>query len=152
MRTDLLVRIQEGSLSRSSHGSITGQIWLSFDGRNFPETNWSDFPIVVAGWWLDSVIELVEGQKRDSELRFMDGPFLFRIHIKHKDAWHGVFDEDRASGISEIKSFEFTRGPFIESLLACSSLLLRESSERGWESSDLNALLSARERLTQTKD
>ena len=39
-------------------GNITGEIWLEVAGFGFPDRRWSDFPVVILGWWLDALFEL----------------------------------------------------------------------------------------------
>jgi len=39
-----LGRVQPGSLTRSDHGTIWGEVWRQFGDEGFPEKHWSDLP------------------------------------------------------------------------------------------------------------
>lgn len=49
------------SLDRSSHGSITGRIAVQSGDFAFPESEWSDFPVVIVRWWIDEARALETG-------------------------------------------------------------------------------------------
>ena len=74
----LVLLFDKGELSRSGQGSITAPIYFSFEGFYFPENRWSDFVVVVLGWWLQSLAKIENGWETTVEFDFMDGPFLIR--------------------------------------------------------------------------
>jgi hypothetical protein len=68
------VSLNESTITLRTSGSIVGTIFFRVQDRPFPADDWSDFPIVVLGWWLEAVTSLYSG--RDScEFEFMDGPY-----------------------------------------------------------------------------
>ena len=68
------VSVDDSTIARRSSGSITGVIFFRMLGKPFPADDWSDFPIVLLGWWLEALASLYLGQDR-CELEFMDGPY-----------------------------------------------------------------------------
>jgi hypothetical protein len=115
--------------------------------RSWYTHNWSDFPIVVVSWWLEAVVGLVDGRKRNADVSFMDGPYMVHVFAKHRELWQAECVERRAAGTNVIHQFDFTPDPFIRSLIPCSDDLLQECSAKGWESTDVDSVILQRERL-----
>ena len=61
--------------SSSASRSITGVVYFDFGATCFPAERWSDFAVVITGWWLDAVHRLEKGIDSEVELFFMDGPY-----------------------------------------------------------------------------
>jgi hypothetical protein len=80
------VTLDPATLSRSRRGSITGVLFVVSDGTVFPEQGWSDFPVVVLGWWARAVCEVMDGA-REGVCQFMDGPFSFSVQASSDRAW-----------------------------------------------------------------
>ena len=61
---------------RQTHkgGNVTGVIYLELHDGAFPETGWSDFPVIILGWWADALLQLEESNRRKVQWSFMDGP------------------------------------------------------------------------------
>jgi len=57
------------------NGNVTGVIFLKLPGGEFPEQGWSDFPVIVLGWWTQAFLELEVLTRREVQWRFMDGPY-----------------------------------------------------------------------------
>jgi hypothetical protein len=85
-------------------GSILGPIWLRCGEIEFPEAEWSDFPVVILGWWLHEMrpLSLVTTTGQSAELLFMDGPYFFRLTVLHQDQWLvSCFSQRRAHSTLE---------------------------------------------------
>jgi hypothetical protein len=147
IETDFVLRVQPGCLTRSGHASICGQVWCESGTLAFPGPHWNDFPIVVVSWWLEAVVGLVDGRKRNADVSFMDGPYVVHVFAKRRESWQAEWVERRAAGTNVIHQFDFTPDPFIRSLIACSDDLLQECSTNGWESTDVDSVILQRERL-----
>jgi hypothetical protein len=145
--TDFVLRVQPDCLTRSGHGSICGQVWCESGTLAFPGPHWNDFPIVVVSWWLEAIVALVDGRKRNADVNFMDGPYMVHVFVKRRESWQAEWVERRAAGTNVIHQFDFTPDPFIRSLIACSDDLLQECSAKGWESNDVDCVILQRERL-----
>jgi hypothetical protein len=126
---------------RSGSGSITGIIYIEVAGAEFPGPGWSDFPVVILGWWLDALSGLTT--TRPAELDFMDGPYVLRAipkglsiyqlecldrRVDHKPAVLTTADVDSSQFRSEI-----VRGA-ADVTAAC--------ERHDWTSSDLTSLRS----------
>jgi hypothetical protein len=134
-----MVEVDTLTLERSSLGSITGVVTIWTDATAFPNTRWSDFPVVILGWWLEPVCQILLGKTRVLECRFMDGPFSVRLEQQHDDTWIllGLHD-----GRIEFTATVSCRA-FIHSLLDAARQVLRECQQRGWQSRDIEKLGSA---------
>lgn len=55
--------------------NVTGVIYLELESGAFPQRGWSDFPVIILGWWVDAWIQLQIPTKREVLWRFMDGPY-----------------------------------------------------------------------------
>jgi hypothetical protein len=133
--SEFFVRIERRSSRRSQRGSVTGLICLDFGNRQFPNAKWSDFVVVVLGWWLDAI----EKAEDSIVLRFMDGPYLLRGH--HTDGENFSFDciEDRRT--ERVLSTFLVRLPNLRAEIekaACEVLAV--CNEQGWASSDIDRL------------
>ena len=73
------VLVSTTSLHRSQLGSITGLIAVRAGDIAFPDDNWSDFPVVILGWWMDHCRRIRSGGT--ARCSFMDGPYKFEIHV-----------------------------------------------------------------------
>ena len=55
-------------------GNVTGVIFLELRDGAFPSRGWSDFPVIILGWWADALLELEVPTRREVQWLFMDGP------------------------------------------------------------------------------
>jgi hypothetical protein len=124
------------TLRRSPKGSVTGQVFLRGPAGDFPEERWSDFPVVILGWWIEGLVRVVEGQERSFQGMFMDGPFAFVVHRGAGEsgrlAW-GRIGEETSIGIVDLRLL-------LRSATDAGRLVAGECRARGWESRDLEAL------------
>lgn len=65
--------LQTFQQSRES-GNVTGVIHVDLESGAFPETGWSDFPVIILGWWAEALLQLETPTMREVLWRFMDGP------------------------------------------------------------------------------
>jgi hypothetical protein len=72
-----LLRYDADTLRRSTKGSITGNLYVELGTFVFPDRGWSDFVVVILGWWLEALSRLID-DNRVAELEFMDGPYAMR--------------------------------------------------------------------------
>jgi hypothetical protein len=89
------VRGDLATLHKSARGSITGTLEAVIGEFVFPGRGWSDFVVVVLGWWLAALKELIRGAQ-SAELLFMDGPFVICITKEGPAHYTLVCREDRA--------------------------------------------------------
>lgn len=135
------VVVEPHALMRTSSGSVVGAIWLrtSQDAKlSFPEEGWTDFPIVVLGWWLSQVESVLRRVSVEARCSFMDGPFEFRID----GAGQVLFMERRASGTRDLAVSNTSLQEFWQKLNLAASHLVSECDRRGWSDSDVEHLRS----------
>ena len=72
---------------------------------------------------------------------------MVHIFAKRRECWEAEFVERRVAGTNIIHQFNFAPDPFLRSLIACADDLLQECSANGWESADVDSVMSQRERL-----
>ncbi|NJK75321.1 MAG: hypothetical protein HC849_09935 [Oscillatoriales cyanobacterium RU_3_3] len=73
---NIKVKFDERLLSKFIEGSspLLFEITWEHDRIEYPMKNWSDFGLVILGWWIGIVIKLFKGEER-GEFLFMDGPY-----------------------------------------------------------------------------
>jgi hypothetical protein len=57
------------------NGNVTGVIYLELESGEFPERGWSDFPVIILGWWTEAFLQLEADNRGEVQWRFMDGPY-----------------------------------------------------------------------------
>ena len=124
------------SLKRSAMGSITGQVFLRGPAGDFPESGWSDFPVVVLGWWIPGLSALVFGEAHSFEGLFMDGPFAFVVErgnrSSYRMAWRQRGDETWI-GIMDAAAL-------LQSALEAGRRVAEECRAQAWSSTYLDEL------------
>ena len=72
---DIMIGLDLQTFQQSqAGGNVTGVIYLELRDGAFPGREWSDFPVIILGWWADALIELEAPTRREVRWRFMDGP------------------------------------------------------------------------------
>jgi hypothetical protein len=140
------IQVDRQSLERSSYGSITGVIFISFNRIAFPEGGWNDFPVVVLGWWLREITNLLSGSSQAS-CEFMDGDFRFQLEPKDEAWLLKASDGGQATPQEEVLVFP---REVITSLLRASAGIEEECGLRRWASRDLDTLRERRMALAAT--
>lgn len=128
---DVVVDV-ESLKSRSSNGNVTGLVCLRVGEEHFPDSQWNDFPIIVLGWWIAGLLEIVQGQADTFEGRFMDGPYSFIV-----DAVHG-FRADMALCAPQMRvnqAIDFRA--LVVSAVAAGAQLAHAARINGWSNADL---------------
>lgn len=135
------IRFEPDSLRQSRSGSITGVVALTSNAACFPEEGWSDFVVVIAGWWLRAIRSLGTGELASQDLDFMDGPFRARVSREGKD--HATIEfvhDDLGHEIVE-GSHPLDLGKFAERVHEFAKQVLRVCDERSFRATpDLEIL------------
>jgi hypothetical protein len=66
------------SIQRRKSGVVVGCLYLTDGQFCFPHESWTDFPVVVLGWWLEALTKS-QLQRSAEALSFMDGPYEFDL-------------------------------------------------------------------------
>jgi hypothetical protein len=134
-----IVFVSPASLHKG--GNITGEIWLEVAGFEFPGKNWSDFPVIILGWWLDALFKLWSERKKLGECLFMDGSYSFEVS-KEKDRFILRCYSDTHS-MKECE-WEGAVNPMglLRQVLDAASTVIKECQKRGWATADTEVLES----------
>jgi hypothetical protein len=65
--------------------NVTGVIFLELQDKAFPQVGWSDFPVIILGWWIEAWLQFMTPERREAVWRFMDGPHYVTL-IKEGNA------------------------------------------------------------------
>jgi hypothetical protein len=73
---NIKVEFDDSLLPRFIEGSspLLFEITWEYDRVEYPMKNWSDFGLVVLGWWIAIALKFFKGEDR-GEFLFMDGPY-----------------------------------------------------------------------------
>jgi hypothetical protein len=96
-------------------------IWFEYGHIEFPEKGWSDFAIIVLGWWCSCIRNILNNPSQSGELDFMDGPFQIRTGILKENELELLFIE--YDKIIENKTVPFDL--FVRGILQASNKLLQ---------------------------
>jgi hypothetical protein len=134
--------------SSSTSGTITGPIWLRHDGYDerragFPEPGWSDFPVVVLGWWLTALGALRSGAATQATCLFMDGPFEITVTDAGGPLWRVQCVRRNADSEGVFADLVTSRDSLLGSITAAAEAALAECDRRRWSGRDVEALRRA---------
>ncbi len=135
------ITIVPDSFAQMSSGQITGAICFQFGEKAFPDPDWNDFVVVVLCWWIESVIQLVDGIKERAELWFMDGPFSVRLFTKGTAGWSLECIHRRKNEVVEY-STRVEPMHMLKSLLSVADETIDQCQKNEWTLSDLDLLIT----------
>lgn len=135
--SEFQVVIDTDTLMRSRSGAITGLLSVKLGTLSFPDGDWSDFPIVVLGWWLEALHSLQIG--RSVDLRFMDGPFFVRL-TQQGDASCKVECYEDQKTLRLIADGTVALRQILEGVVRASGAVAGYSARMGWNGDDLDQL------------
>ena len=142
-RTDFHIILDASSLERTTD-PVTGVVFVRCGKITFPEDSWSDFPVVILGWWHRAAVSLVTGSARE-KFMFMDGPYSFRVSTNSEETWTIQFMRDK----SVIGEARVLANDFLRAVLSAGNTIVRACMDRGWTSSDIRGLSVGRSMLQQ---
>jgi hypothetical protein len=135
------VIIDPRSFYQAKSGSIVGSVWIRTQGEQdivFPEAGWTDFPVVILGWWLKEIEALVCGHTTEATCSFMDGPFEFCLTAS------GDVHLSRRRDEGTLNLGRFRRPESAQELWAslhrAAVAVLSECDARGWSGNDIDVL------------
>ncbi len=128
------VVVDTENMSRGGMGSITGPVFLRFEGGAYPEEGWSDIPVVVLGWWLKGITAFLNDGSQTFSGRFMDGPYEFTVRRLTSQtaevSWRSGGASPRTVDISLL----------LQSLAAAGASVAHACRSNGWRSPDVDTL------------
>lgn len=143
---EFLLRCDVESLRRSTKGSITGSLYAELGTFVFPDRGWSDFVVVLLGWWLEALYRLVDGN-RTAELEFMDGPYAMRVTaVDLSTCSLECVQKARAAIVLSKASVDVVQ--LMKETERVAAQVVRACEARGWQSADVDALKDLSSRPT----
>ena len=134
------IQLNTDAFERSASGSIVGPVWVTLGDAQYPELGWSDFPVVVLGWWLDELASLSH-RSESAVFRFMDGPFQFTAQRDGETAQLLRITAE-TSGSAEAVVVGVPLGTLNVAIEAAGRVVAAECRRRGWSSRDVEGLAS----------
>ena len=130
------IEVRPATFEIGSGGSVVGVIFVTADGQPFPAGSWSDFPLVVLSWWLDSLLSQGTGTK---VLRFMEGPYYIEVSgpTLFGAANVRLVDKQNPQNGQELA---LNYGEFGAEVRTAAEHAAAECERRGWKTADLTAL------------
>jgi len=130
MESRLRIAIDLSDIERYKTGSIVGRIWLAAGDDAFPESRWSDFVVVLLGWWIQELLRLREGSTQ-AELLFMDGPYSVGLDAS-EGQWAFSFLRAEASVQSMPRTAKTHGADFETNIVAVAREVIAACRGRGW--------------------
>jgi hypothetical protein len=93
----IAIDVQTFQQSREG-GNVTGVIFLELPDGAYPENAWSDFPVIILGWWAVALLELEVPTRRKVQWQFMDGPHHVTLTKEAGPVSTGAFELSQVRG------------------------------------------------------
>lgn len=144
-----VVLANEG-FGRSAAGLVHAGLHVQIDTLQFPDPRWTDFVVVMLGWWCRALSSVLSGERPSVEVRFMEGPYLAEIGPRSAGSIHLKLIE---AGLNRRLRFdaEVSMRVLIDSVISAAERVLAECRERGWWSEDADELADAMKSLEREK-
>ncbi|WP_363798249.1 hypothetical protein ABU614_00635 [Lysobacter firmicutimachus] len=134
--------VDAASIDAGTSRAARGRLHISLGGADFQSSDWSDFVVVVLGWWLRAVYNLTGGDRKREIVNFMDGPYSVEIE-KEADGilrFRALTGDGRRNVVVEAVR---DAASFACDLLKTTKAVVTACKENGWTSLDLDELQSA---------
>jgi hypothetical protein len=116
-------------------GPAIAGIWLVTESGAFPEPGWSDFVVVVLGWFASALLKTMRSNGVRGRAHFMDGPYAVDVGMSCGMLHFTLISRDR-----EVGTGEAAIKPFVNALTSQSRKVLDECRSREWWSADADTL------------
>jgi hypothetical protein len=134
--------VSPDSFERSVHSSnVVGHIWFENGQFSFPDRAWYDFPVIILGWWANSLAELLGNRRDKCELYFMDGPYKLVVEAIENNIWNIRFLKDTNSGIQFMYELLVDYKRLIRQVFSSCSIVINYCREKKWFNKDYDCLV-----------
>ena len=86
--------LDDNSIKKGKSGLITGDIYFETLQGYYPEKNWNDFVMIILSWWANSFVDFLQGNQKEMEFHFMDGPYCAYISKSGENMLNFQFNRD----------------------------------------------------------
>lgn len=140
----LTIVLDESSFAKGG-SLVTAELWLDADGRAFPSARWSDFVVVIVGWWANALVEL--GDEPEVDWTFMDGPWSARLSVVDGGRIEARLLDGHGDATRELSRTTVARAALVEQLRTVGATVIAICERNDWRSGDLERLRDALARL-----
>ena len=119
---------------------VSGPIWMEAGARSFPGAGWTDFPVVILGFWLTNIQPLVERRQKKCVLPFMDGPYSGRIEVSSPNEWTLMFTERSPQRENIVFTTKIDAGLCLEEFSKAAKTVVEFCKQKQWLDDDLHTL------------
>lgn len=137
MGTETFLTVDVGTLEVRPRGPAIAGIWLVTESGPFPAAGWSDFAVVILGWWAIALLKTIRSNGVLGRVHFMDGPYAVDVALSSGILQFRLIGQDR-----EVGTGEAALNPFVSALISQSRKLLHACRSREWWSADADTLES----------
>lgn len=116
---------------------VSGPIWLNVGSETFPGTGWTDFPVVVLGFWLTNLQPIVSGSSQNCECPFMDGPYQFDVAVAGLNEWTLNLVERTAHGKTILLIARLDASVVLSQIVDAARAVVNICRDREWVDDDL---------------
>lgn len=145
--------INENTSHKGSGGNVTAEIFLQTGDNAFPACDWSDFPIIIVGNWLNEYMSFDKTQKeRKFEFYFMDGSYKMTGKTTHSNCYQLTFIKQYWNMEEILYKEETNIKEFEQTLLKACRKILRIMSKTGTKNDNIrNCMTYLKDRLQPTE-
>jgi hypothetical protein len=133
----LALFVDADSLRRTKSGAVVGTIYFRANAFEFPDGQWTDFPVVVLAWWLGALRRFRAGAAKES-FEFMDGPHSVELGRSDDNVVLTFLSTSVAP--ARLKTVAAKPIEVVRALTDAARLVIAVCDEKAWPSEDLEEL------------
>ena len=137
-KVDLFVEHNSIEVSSIS-GNILSNVYFRIGEKIFPDEKWSDFTVIILGWWIEELSKLKVGSKTFS-LCFMDGPLYVKGFLKGNNIAELEFTRERQNKVEVIFYVVCDIEQLKVTIYKAAKKLIYELDKRGIDNKDVRKL------------
>jgi hypothetical protein len=144
--TQATIEARGRRFGQAGSGLVWAEITLQVDGEYFPDPEWTDFIVVVLGWWCGALVEILRGAQGPIDVHFMEGPYLAELRQLSGQSLRLTLVEDAVTR-RVVREDDVDLAPLVQSVLSAADQILTECEQREWWSADETNLAAVRDNL-----
>lgn len=119
---------------------VSGPIWIEAGAESFPGTGWTDFPVVILGFWLTNIQPVVERRVKSGRLPFMDGPCSAMVEASSSDVWTLMFLEGGPQRENTLFTTRIDPSTLLKQIIGAAETVFDVCKKNEWVDDDLLTL------------
>ena len=139
--TKFSVKVDQESFAKRR--LVSGPIWLEAGAESFPGRGWTDFPVVILGFWLTNLQPLLDLRAKTTQLPFMDGPYSCIVEVSSPDHWMMAFVQRNAQGAYTLFTTAIEASVVVEQVISAADAVANFCRKQQWIDNDLETLESS---------